>query len=654
MRGRLVELVAITALATMMTGVLGAPVLIAPSRRVFGAESVGRHHDPFTVMRQFEGPVRMTAYSQPVTDVPGAMLARVAGGVAAYNWLVLISFPLAAAAAYLLARHVMLSRGAAAVSALAYAFSPFHLAQAAYHPHIAQTQWLPLYLLALWRCLDAATPAAMSLLAGAAIAGTLSNFYGGFIAAVVTPMAGAAYWLLVRRGQPGARRQLGLTIATLTVVVVTGLIYASWTGGLLDHRASYAAPYADLFLYSAKWWSYLVPPVVHPLLGAAARRVWSAAAVDTGLLEQQLALGGSVVALGLIAVVAAAVHRRRSPTLRSVPVLALVAAVALLCSLSPERSIHGVMLMRPSAWLYAVAPMFRAYARFGVVVQLMAVLLAGIGVDWLRRQGTRPAAMLCASLVSLMAFEDFVRPSALWRDVLPTVAHRWIVEQPQPSLALDCAPLTPETASVPWLTRARITMSSPTTDCTEPNLGESLASRGYSYLIVRRETADGRWLLARSVPPGLQPVIGFDAAEVFRVTTPDPGVRTEAMSGFFNREHDASWSWRWMAGDAFWTVSNTQSRPVTATLTIELVSLARARHLQISLDRAPLEPLVVQASRQQYQVGPLVLQPGEHQLRFLDRDGPTVAARVAGNGDPRALSVAVGAWRWLVREDGQS
>ncbi len=93
-------------------------------------------------------------YSQPVTDIAGALLARVSGVVAAYNWLVLLSFPLAAAAAYLLARHLLLSPAGATVAALAFAFSPFHLAHAAYHPHIAQTQWMPLYLLALWRCLD--------------------------------------------------------------------------------------------------------------------------------------------------------------------------------------------------------------------------------------------------------------------------------------------------------------------------------------------------------------------------------------------------------------------------------------------------------------------------------------------------------------------
>ena len=79
-----------------------------------------------------------------MTDLPGALLARVAGPVAAYNWLILLSFPLSAAAGYLLARHLGLAGRARAVAALAFAFSPFHLAHAAYHPHIAQTQWIPL------------------------------------------------------------------------------------------------------------------------------------------------------------------------------------------------------------------------------------------------------------------------------------------------------------------------------------------------------------------------------------------------------------------------------------------------------------------------------------------------------------------------------
>src|SRR5512141_1776218 len=148
MTGRVGEVAAVSALALVLTLAIAAPVLRAPSDRIFGMETVGRHHDPFTVMEQFGRPIAPGVYWQPLTDVPGALLARAWGPVAAYNWLVLLTFPLSAAAAYLLARHLTLSPASAAIVATAFAFSPFHLAHAAYHPHIAQVQWLPLYLLA--------------------------------------------------------------------------------------------------------------------------------------------------------------------------------------------------------------------------------------------------------------------------------------------------------------------------------------------------------------------------------------------------------------------------------------------------------------------------------------------------------------------------
>ena len=194
MPSRATDLAAVTGLATLIALAIAAPVLHAPSERIFGMEIVGRHHDPFTVMAQFSRPITLGVYSQPVTDIAGALLARISGAVAAYNWLVLLTFPLSAAATYLLARHLKLSRTGATFAAMAYAFSPFHLAQAAYHPHIAQTQWIPLYLLALWRCVDNATPAAVGVLGAAAVAVTLSNFYAGLITAVITPVAVAAYW----------------------------------------------------------------------------------------------------------------------------------------------------------------------------------------------------------------------------------------------------------------------------------------------------------------------------------------------------------------------------------------------------------------------------------------------------------------------------
>src|SRR6185503_10422489 len=122
MRGHAAELLAVSVMAMVVTVAIALPVVRAPSARIFGMDTVGRHHDPFTMMEQFGRPLVLSLTTQPLTDVAGAALARMAGPVAAYNWLVLISFPLSAAAAYLLARYLTLPPPPAAVAAMAYAF----------------------------------------------------------------------------------------------------------------------------------------------------------------------------------------------------------------------------------------------------------------------------------------------------------------------------------------------------------------------------------------------------------------------------------------------------------------------------------------------------------------------------------------------------
>ena len=287
------------------------------------------------------------------------------GPVAAYNWLVLLSFPLSAAAAYLLARHLTLSPAGAAVAAMAYAFSPFHLAHAAYHPHIAQTQWVPLYLLALWRCLDNASPAAvglsrrrgdrrdaLELLRRLDRGGHHAGGGGGVLARPIepadrrcridapagrhrrrvscsSPPAGMAYACVRRRRR--RREPRGLRVPSRrSVPLQREMVELSGSAG----RAS------------------------------AARRGRAAlldrrAGVREGLLEQQVSLGWGIVALGLVASswLAELARKRREAAAQPasparVPVLVIVAVAALVCSLSPERTIGAFTFVRPSALLY--------------------------------------------------------------------------------------------------------------------------------------------------------------------------------------------------------------------------------------------------------------------------------------------------------------
>jgi hypothetical protein len=651
MRERAAEVAAVVAAAVVITVAMAAPVIRAPTERVFGMEIVGRHHDPFIVMAQFERPVSLGLYAQPVTDLAGVLLARVSGPVAAYNWLVLLSFPLSAAAAYLLARHLTLSPAGAAVAALAYAFSPFHIAHAAYHPHIAQTQWLPLYLLALWRCLDRPTARACLFLVAAAVAVTLSNFYGGLIAAVITPVAAAAYWLVVCRARPRSIPRLAITAGSLVFVAAAGVAYASYAAGpLVADRARFAFPRADLFRYSTTWWSYLLPPVAHPLLGETAQRIWTVADGRLALLEHQVSLGWGLVALGAIAIGAWMASRRtvRQPaSLVKVPLLVVVAAAALVCSLSPERTIGSVTFVRPSAMLYGVAPMFRSYARFGVLVQLMTALLAGIGVEWLRLAATRRAQMACVLLVTLAAGEYMVWPPALWRDVLPTTAHRWALRQPGRLQVLDCATVTGESAFVQAVTRSRILpLTGDVDDCMEPDLPHKLAATGYTHLVVRRDTQERRWFANRPAPDGLLRQARLRDGDVFGVAVEPPAVYTAAMRAFFVREHDRAWTWRWMATTAKWRVVNTTRRPVAATLHLELLAFDTSRRLEVWVHGRVLATLVVEPTRGVYTIGPLTIAPGEHDVVFHPVDSPTVADEVLHNGDLRRLSFALGAWTW--------
>jgi hypothetical protein len=650
MSSRAAEVAAVSAVALILTLVVAAPVLRAPSDRIFGMETVGRHHDPFTVMEQFARPFALGVYSQPLTDVPGSWLARASGPVAAFNWLVLVTFPLSAAAAYMLARHLTLSPAGAAIAALAFAFSPFHLAHAAYHPHVAQTQWVPLYLLALWRCLDHSSAAAVGVLAVAIVGVSLSNFYGGLIAAVVTPAAVTAHWFFVARRLPRAGRHLTITVGSLAAIAACGFAYAQYAArAVVGNPAGFAAARNDLFRYSAKWWSYLIPPVEHPLLGGIAGRVWSAAGVHDGLLEQQVSLGWGIVALGTVALFASLVRNRQPASLPMVPVLATVACVALVCSLSPERTIGPVTVMRPSALLYPIVPMFRAYARFGVVVQLMAALLAAIGAERLWRAGTSRARIACVALLALAAGEYAVWPPALWRDVLPSAAHRWVVEQPGRLRVLDCAPLTPQSRSVEWLTGHRISLRGGwLDDCSEPNLIDKLSGAGYTHLLVRRNSIEGRQFASRPAPEGLQVAAAFADGEVFAVTARAPLVYTAQMTSFYSREYDESWTWRWMGREASWKIVNQSDRPIVAAVDVEMTAFQRARHLTLLLDGREAQTLLVDERRGVSRIGPLALTPGLHELAFQPADPPTVAADFMNNGDRRALSFGIGSWHWVI------
>jgi hypothetical protein len=466
-------------------------------------------------------------------------------------------------------------------------------------------------------------------------------------------VAVAAYWSSHVRGTPAAARSLVGTIVTLALVAVGALacVWLLWPM-VLQNRSALAFDRSDLFVFSAKWWAYFVPPVINPWAGDVARDIWAAASVDEGLLEQQVTLGAGLVLLSIVAIGRWVLRRRTEHRLWVVPVLVAVALAALVCSLSPERVVLGVPTVRPSAWLYELAPMFRAYARFGVVVQLMTALLGGVGLDVLRRVHPRRrfAGLAAMLLVLLTAAEYTAAPGTLWRDVLPTSAHRWVVDQHAGTRTLDCVPPTLESSSVPWLTNDRIVvLGGKVGDCLESHLPDKLRALGFSHLIVRRSSATDHWFDLHPPGAGLRTVQSFDDADIFAVEAAMPVVYTGEVFGLLAREADDVRAWRWMGAAAAWEVINTTMSSTSTTLRLNLESFHMTRHLDVLLDGQLQQSVTVDTARQWYDIGPLMLSPGRHLVAFRAVEPPTIADAVARNGDTRALSVALGAWMWTTR-----
>ena len=262
--------------------------------------------------------------------------------------------------------------------------------------------------------------------------------------------------------------------------------------------------------------------------------------------------------------------------------------------------------------------MFRSYARFGVVVQLMAALLAGIGVDYLRRAGTqaradrvRRARGARRRRVRRLAVGAVARRAARRRRTAGSM------QQADRVRVLDCTPLNQESASVQWLTGDRVTL-----------LGGAIER------LHRAEPAAeacGDWLHAPARAARHAPTDNGSPS----TPAPDGLARRRALRRRTGvRGHGAD------AGDLYRSDDRVLSARARCGVDVAMDGSRRGvddREHQRAADRRDARPravgvppcraawscgstgsrvqtLVVEPSRRIYQIGPLTVAPGDHEL----------------------------------------
>jgi hypothetical protein len=398
--------------------------------------------------------------------LPGAFIGALSNDVVAYNLLILVSFVISGLGAYLLAREITRNRNAALLSAVAFAFCGYRMAQVAGHLQLTGTGWIALSFYFLERTLkthkirDGALLGLMLSLT--ALTAWYYAYMVGLALAVYAIVRIADRKSLIvsrddRRPTTDDRQgtyDLRLTIlrplaAGAVVFLVLGGAAAIpslrlWAQGDLTHSAKAADE------HSASPLDYIVPNELQPLWGEAAMR----AHADENIIETNLYLGAIAVGIAILGLV---VQRRRhmpaNPTGRAWLILLIVAAI-----LSLGLTLHGPNgqvqfpfgpLLLPGKLLYDWLPFYssmRAYARFGVVVALAMSVLMGIGWTqlleaWQPRRGVanagRARQLTLAALVLVMI--DLWTAPYSWgtSTVAPTATGKYVASLPDPGLVMQ-------------------------------------------------------------------------------------------------------------------------------------------------------------------------------------------------------------------------
>jgi hypothetical protein len=508
-------------------------------------------------------------------------------------------------------------------------------------------QWLPLAFLLLWRAVDRPGWRRATLAAAALVVVAAASAYLGLIALTVAPVAVVAA-VFSAPDQRGRRLLVVLSASVAAGAVVLVFVWSTMPD-VLTQPGSLAFPTHALDLHTASAWRYLAPPDGHPLFDPAA----ASGVRGPGAVEQQLSLGWSVLVLAAIGcgpitriarrAEAAPPDDRRSDRFRLA--VTLTAVIAFLCSLPPMLTMGAVELPMPSQALHHVAPIFRAFARFGVLVALMVTVLAGAGVAALIAHRSRAARALATALLAVAVIE-YLPPRPLSRDVLPTPAHRRVAAITG-ARVLDCTMPSPGAlAGLRLLMRAEVIAARGVLeDCAEPEFGTKLAAFGFTHAIVRRDGTGAAPLEGGPGPAGTARVSGDALAALFAVTAPRPDVYIVRLEGFSPREFRGTDSWRWMGASAALVVANLTSHDAETTFALELDPFAGGRTIVARSASSSTGAVPVDRAGWVH-VGPLVLPAGESTVS-LTADRTLTPASVGAGGDPRPLSVRLRSWRVL-------
>ncbi len=320
-----------------------------------------------------------------------APLSFVAGEVAAANLVVLWTFPASALATYALARAVGAGVAGSFLAGVAFAFCPYRLARLAGHYDLLGTEWIPLYVLALWK-LSAkerlSIPWVLAAGAFAAASGYTASTYLAFL------FCFTLFFLALRpRIAPRA-----VAAGVVTAILLFPMLHQAY----VDRTSWSYEPYPGAERYVADLFAYFTPSPRQSFLGSIAGHAFDPNLTETTVFAGYLVLAAALAALAL---------RRR---IEGVSFWLASAAAFFVLSLGTTLRAGGFDTGVPLPFaFFTMTPVLdelRAPSRFSVMTMLsLAVLLALV---WSQvTKGRRREWLLTLSAGAVLIFEYVALPA---------------------------------------------------------------------------------------------------------------------------------------------------------------------------------------------------------------------------------------------------
>jgi hypothetical protein len=638
---------------------------------------------------------------QPWERYLGQYLTQAFGEVAAYNLIILASFPLAGLFTYLLANYLVKDKLAAAIAGGIFAFSPFHLGMAMNYPALSSVQFVPLFFLFLARAMFERKP---RYIVGAVLTFGLmaaGSYYYAYYAIPIVLVLLVAYGVRYRRSVAAGVRRLAGAFRTprglaksVPIVVASGAVLAFLVSRplqlYLENRDTYVRPLSEAVRYSARPWAWFTPGLDHPVYGDDLVRFYYAHLHDAPSYEQALYLGYIPLAL---AVLGLWIGLRRPRLRRGAAFAGILGLCGVIITLGPFLPLStdyyaswaqeggDAKLPLPGLLLFELAPTFRFFARAQVFVVLALALAAAVGVVWLiRRFPGWPAAAMVALVVVGVTFEYADRPPARVVEVGDTPpVYEWLADQPGRFIVAEypmTLPASPRAFYYQFWARkhqkplvnqqndpdATAAFDS-VKDIADPATSTVLARLGVRYAILHTK-------LPPATYPPYQPVLPYDGlprdlvkdypqlqlvkrlpdAEVYRVlpeprvTAADAGAVVAHGEGFFAPEDSAAGLFRWMGTEGAMLLTPLDADAGPMRFEAVLASFNEPRTITARLDGQVVGRLRIGVQARVHSL-PLTLAPGAHVLTLTADPPGRPPAEVLGTPDPRPLAISVRAAR---------